>query len=564
VSHQINRRRALQGGGLLAASLFLAACGGGTPSPVLRAPGEGLGRNDINPKPRDQVRDGGDLLWPIDELPQNLNNNQFDGGSGYVSTVIGPVIASPIMATADGELAPNPDYLTSMRLTSTSPQVVTYTIHPQATWSDRTPITWRDFEAQWKALNGTNPAFLVASTVGYDVIGSVTRGADDKEAVVTYARPLGEWNTLFSPLYPASTNSDPAVFNTGWLNKIPVSAGPFKLDSIDQVAKSATFSRDPRWWGTPAKLDRIIIKQYERTALADALANKEIDFYPIGSSVDLFRRAQSIPDVVVRQSPERLYSHVTFNGAPGSILSDLPVRQAIAKAINREAMATRLLGQITPQPVPLGNTMYPIGTKEYRDNSAALTYDQAAANQMLDAAGWTRPSPGATRTKNGRPLALRLLGDTGNPVNDLINKTLLDQLGQVGATVSITTLDATQWQTALRGGDFDMVGFAWQIGTAPFVGSRGLYENPAGGNVRQNYGRIFSQQILDLFNEGTVELDDVKRAELGNQVDRLIWQEAHHLPLYATPGAYAVRSTLANFGASGFADTDYVNAGFVK
>jgi peptide/nickel transport system substrate-binding protein len=60
-----------------------------------------------------------------------------------------------------------------------------------------------------------------------------------------------------------------------------------------------------------------------------------------------------------------------------------------------------------------------------------------------------------------------------------------------------------------------------------------------------------------------VELDDAKRADLGNNIDRLIWQEAHHLPLYATPGTYAVRSTLANFGASGFADTDLTSAGFM-
>jgi peptide/nickel transport system substrate-binding protein len=34
--------------------------------------------------------------------------------------------------------------------------------------------------------------------------------------------------------------------------------------------------------------------------------------------------------------------------------------------------------------------------------------------------------------------------------------------------------------------------------------------------------------------------------------------------LYPRPGAVAVRSNLANFGAFGFADWDYINAGFVK
>jgi peptide/nickel transport system substrate-binding protein len=267
--------------------------------------------------------------------------------------------------------------------------------------------------------------------------------------------------------------------------------------------------------------------------------------------------------VVIRQSPERLYSHVTFNGAPGAILADPAVRRAVARGIDRTAIAARLLGQITPRPMPLGNTMYSLGTPEYRDNSAALTHDPAEANRALDAAGWLRPSPTATRVKAGRPLRLRLLGSAQNPVDEQTDKTLQDQLARLGVAVDIDVRGAQPWEVALHQGDFDLVGFAWQQGTAPFLGSRGLYENPAGGNVRQNYGRVFDQRILDLFDRGTGELDDARRAELGNEVDRLIWAEAHHLPLYATPGAYAVRSTLANFGASGFADPNLLDAGFV-
>jgi peptide/nickel transport system substrate-binding protein len=51
---------------------------------------------------------------------------------------------------------------------------------------------------------------------------------------------------------------------------------------------------------------------------------------------------------------------------------------------------------------------------------------------------------------------------------------------------------------------------------------------------------------------------------MGNQIDRLLWQEAHSVVLYARPGVVAVRANLANFGASGFADPDYIDAGFTK
>jgi peptide/nickel transport system substrate-binding protein len=564
VSHQINRRRALQGGGLLAASLFLAACGGGGTAGQLRNPSQNAGHNDINPMPREQVRDGGDLRYPLDYMVTNFNNNQFDGADVVGMLVLSALLPGPFSSMANGELTPNPDYLLSAELTSTSPQVVRYTIHPKATWSNGTPITWLDFEGQFKALKGANPAFQVASTIGYSDMASVARGVDDKQAVVTYARPFAEWKGLFSPLYPASTNSDPAMFNSGWVNKIPVTAGPFKLDAIDLTAQTVTLSRDPKWWGQPAKLDRIIFKVYERTALADSLANNEIDFYPIGSSIDLFRRAQSIPGVVVRQSTERLYSQITFNGAPGARLADVKLRQAVAKGIDRAALTTRLIGQIVPGATPQGSHVYPIGTPEYRDNSAVVAFDQAACNRELDALGWLRPSPDAPRAKGGQPLRLRLVGDTSNPISDLILKSVQDQLGQVGVTLDLVVLDSNQKNTAIKSGDFDLIGFQWQLGSTPFSGGRGLYVEPKGNDVQQNYGRIYSPEIIELFNQGTAELDDTKRAEIGNRADQLIWQEVHHLPTYPSTGAYAVRSTLANFGASGFADTDYVNAGFVK
>jgi peptide/nickel transport system substrate-binding protein len=66
-----------------------------------------------------------------------------------------------------------------------------------------------------------------------------------------------------------------------------------------------------------------------------------------------------------------------------------------------------------------------------------------------------------------------------------------------------------------------------------------------------------------VFAQGIAEPDKARRAAIGNQIDRLIWQEAHSVILYAWPAAVAVRANLANFGAFGFADADYLNAGFV-
>ncbi|GAA2886993.1 hypothetical protein GCM10020220_091500 [Nonomuraea rubra] len=52
--------------------------------------------------------------------------------------------------------------------------------------SDGKPITWADYQAQWQALSGRDPAFHIVSSTGYQDIEKVARGKDDHEVVVTF------------------------------------------------------------------------------------------------------------------------------------------------------------------------------------------------------------------------------------------------------------------------------------------------------------------------------------------------------------------------------------------
>jgi peptide/nickel transport system substrate-binding protein len=556
----INRRRALRGGGLLAASALLAACGG-RGGAGLAPSTQAVGSTDVNPRPRAMVRDGGALRLPLTGLPNNFNNVELDGATTDVFDISRAVLPYPFIGTADGGIRLNPDFLTSAELTSASPQVVTYTINPKATWSDGTPITWSDFAACWKSQNGSNPAYQVASTAGYTDITSVARGVDDRQAVVTFGIPFAEWQALFDPFLPASLTSTPEAFNTAWKYTIPVSAGPFTVASVDQTGQTITLKRDPRWWGTPAKLDQIIYRVIDPSAEADALANNELDYYEIASSVDMLHRARNTPGAVIRNAPSRLYNCVILNGSPGAPLADRDLRRAVFQGIDRAAITHRMIGTIVPDAQPDGNHIYPPGTKQYRDNSDALPFDQAEASQALDRLGWVRT--GAGRQKDGKPLTLRvtlLNADT----NTQVAKTVQNQLGQIGVTAVLQSYPGNQVVPTMTTGNFDLAVSTWEGTTTPLSSSVGIYQTPIGNNVRQNYGRIASPQIDALFAKAITELDDARRADLGNQIDRLIWQEAHTIVTYARPGAVAVRSHLANFGASGFADTDYINAGFLK
>jgi peptide/nickel transport system substrate-binding protein len=545
-------------------ALALTACGGGPGggggAPVVAPDQQQQGQNEINPVPRDQIPDGGDLRWPLDQLPDNFNRNQVDGTLGVNGEVMSALMPGAHRTLPDATVEVDTDYFTSIELTSSEPQTITYTIRPEAMWDDGTPITWHDLQAQWQAMNGGNPAFQASSTTGYEDIASVERGVDDKQAVVTFARVFSEWRSLFSPIYPVSTNTDPAVFNTGWINAVPTSAGPFRFESIDTTAQTITLVRNDEWWADRAKLDRIIFRVVERGALADALANNEIDWYAIGSDVNLFARAQNIPGAEIRQAVEPRYNHITFGGAPGAPLADPTLRRAVAQAIDRQAIARALIGQIVPETTPLGNYIYVQGSRNYVDHSQVVAFDPAASAAALDQLGWTSPGAGQVRTNNGRPLNLRLVTDAGNPITERITALIRSQLGAAGIGVELVQAAAGDFfDQYVTPGNFDMVTFGWEGTPFPVTSTRNVYTTTG----EQNYGRISTPEIDALYDQAIRELDDARRDELGQQIDQLLWQEMPQLPLYQSTGAYAVRGTLANYGAHGFASVDYADIGFV-
>src|SRR4051794_1855262 len=211
-------------------------------------------KNDVNAVAYDQVPSGGTLRWAIDSFPPNFNINEVDGNDINISNIMQATLPQIWHFDAGGNPILNTDVVDKAEQTSTSPQTIHYHVNPKAVWSDGSQITYKDFVGLWNALNGTNKAFQPASTNGYQDIASVTKGDTDQDAVVTFKTAYPDWKSLFSPLMPASLNASPTAFNKSWVSSPNVSAGPFKIDSIDKTAKTITLVHNDKWWGRPAKL----------------------------------------------------------------------------------------------------------------------------------------------------------------------------------------------------------------------------------------------------------------------------------------------------------------------
>lgn len=548
----------------VSAVLLLSACGSAEPSTVRDAADvdKSAVAQDINPHDLADLQDGGELRIPVDALPTNYNPIQINGARLVTWQLSEAILPSVHLDAADGGHDLNTAFFDSAELTSEDPQVVTYKINDDAVWSNGRPLTWEDLASQVNALSGDDEAFEGYSTVGYSDVASVERGDTDKEAVLTFRNTFAEWEGLFNLLLPLELTSDPEEFNTGWMNAPAITSGPFQVERIDETAKAIVLARNPDWWAGTPPLDRVIFRALDASARADELANGGIDIYPIGGDVDLFTRAQNMSGVEVRTAPERRAGQLTLNGSENALLNDLRLRQAIAQAVDPQGVTDVVLGAISPGAQAVGNHILPPTDPGYEDNSAVLPHDREAAEAALDELGWVRE--GDFRVKDGERLSLRLIAQS-TPVFDTVAGVIRNQLGEAGVHVDVVSVPSDQFYDGyLLPGAFDLAVFEWTKSASPFAHDRPVFQTPEGDNFGSNFGRVVVPGIDELYDEGLAELDPDRRNEIANEIDRLAWEYAHHVPLYAESGAYAVREGLANYGARGLAHYGFAKAGWVQ
>jgi len=510
------------------------------------------------------------MKWAVDQFSTQWNYNELDGPEASTLDVVGALIPQPFKADEKANVAPDPDFISKAELTSQKPEVVTLTLNKKAKWSDGAPITEKDYETQWRALNGKNSAYQVASSTGYERVKSVTPGpgGDQYTVVVTFAKPFGEWKALFSPLYPAKYQATPKAFNTGFKNDIPVTAGPFKLQKIDKTAKTVTVVRDPKWWGTPAKLDSIVYRALEISAGINAFVNGEVDIVDVGPDPSAYKRTKGTPGSTIHEAGGPDFRHFTLNGT-SPLLKDVNVRKALALAINRSAIAKSDLTGLNWPTSTMDNHFFVPTQDGYVDTTGDLgKYNPDKAKQLLDQAGWKQS--GAFRSKGGKQLKLRFVIPTGIPTSKQEGELAQAMLKDVGVNLDITAVPSDDFfDKYVIPGNYDITPFSWLGTPFPISSNSAIYSNPVKDKkgqlqVQQNFARVGSPEIDKLLGEAEQTPDDTKARDLLNQADKMVWGEVHSLIMYQRPQITATKSTLANMGSFGFKTVVFPDIGYQK
>jgi peptide/nickel transport system substrate-binding protein len=364
----------------------------------------------------------------------------------------------------------------------------------------------------------------------------------------------------YSRLAVHEFNSSPWVFS-----------GPFMLDEWVR-GDHWTVARNERYWQGAPHLDAITARVVSgQDELVQLLRAGEID---VGEDLELYYLSELETEPLLRlfrfmddsydflgfqlgdpQDPQpRLAAGGTvLNAEHGAhpILADVRVRQAIAHAIDRQALIDKAR---FGQGLPLYANVLPSVPWAYNTDLGPRAYDLEAAGQLLDQAGWTLDEAQGVRTRRGASLKLRLHTNAGNLVRQAMADLIRQQLAQTGIEVEVVLLDWYAFLDVLYGQTFDMVLLSVsELGTNPDdlrlwsaasdVPRRGEVPFPSQGH---NFGSYYNPELEGWLRSARAapgcDLD--QRAVLYRQVQATLFEEQPYVWIDVPRTVVALQSRL--------------------
>ncbi len=336
---------------------------------------------------------------------------------------------------------------------------ITWKLLPGLMWSDGTPVTAADAVFTWEYC--THPEGGCAQATKYEGVTSV-EALDDATVKVTFSGPKPNPYTAFvgslSPVLQKAQFSaclGAAAPTCTDANNMPIGTGPFTVTGFtvnDTVSMAANPNyRDP---AKPAFATAVIKGGGDAEGSARAVMETgEFDYawntqIPPDSQAAMSAAGKGKFVVAFGTLVERLEMNTTDPSPdlpegerstakhPHPILSDIKVRTALSKAIDRSILVEVGYGA---GGAPTCNVI-PAPEAWASDNTGCIAQDMEGAKALLDEAGWTDSDGDGIRDKDGKKLSI-LYQSTVNPIRQDFQALIKDWWTELGVEVELKAID---------------------------------------------------------------------------------------------------------------------------
>jgi len=329
---------------------------------------------------------------------------------------------------------------------------------------------------------------------------------------------------LAQPFTPAIANLTVPILRAGTGDdaaRRPIGTGPFRLARY-RKDEDLLLTRFEQYFEGPAGPGsvRLRIIPSETSRLLELLTGG-VDMVVNDLPPDGVARMRRTPGFRVVSKPGRNAVYMAFNLAD-PIVGDTRVREAIACAIDREAVVRHLLrGGAT-----LATGLLPPGHWAYNPDVERAPHDTARAGRLLDAAG--HPDPDGP----GREVRFRV--EYKAPSSDLARQqaaVLQAQLAEVGIGVDIRTYEWATFYEDLKAGRFQIVVSNWTDLSDPDVYRLRFHSAalPPAGLNRGGYRNRAADLLIDA---GATATDAAARREIYGRLQAILAVDRPYIVLW--------------------------------
>lgn len=450
---------------------------------------------------------------------------------------------SGLMKT-DGSGKLVPDLADSYEI-SPDGKTYTFTLRDNLAWHDGTPLTAQDVVSTVGYIK--NPAWQSPHASQFKNV--TVESPDAKTVSFTLAEPFAPFLAMLTVgILPSHLWNEilPENAARAELNIKPVGNGPFKFKNFTQdkngLIHTYALERFDRYHADRPHMDGFTFRYYpDMQAAHEALLKHQVDgisFLPLEYR-DTAKSLRSISSYTLRM-PQ--YTAVFFNQKRNAALKSKEVRQALAAAIDRSAVLTETLhedGVIVNGPILSGFVGFHPDIKK-------VSYDAAAAGQLLDQAGWKLADDGIRKKQitNDKketdlvPLALTII-TSDSKENQAAAEAVKRGWSALGVQVTVDAVPASRIQKDnIRTREYDALLYGEIAGADPDPFPFWHSSQSEGSGL--NLAGWSNRRADELLEKARVSTDTAARETMYKEFQDLLADDTPAIFLYSPTYTYVV------------------------
>lgn len=413
---------------------------------------------------------------------------------------------------------------------------LTVTLPKNALFSNGDPLNAQAFKDAWMRYKTISPYNL-----DFEMLEDI-QVIDEQTAEVVFSDPP-------SAILAVLITAFGGVWNTSVAQEIgdeafavaPVASGPLMVQGFTP-GSDITFVRNPNYQTNlplfenkgPLHVETVEVRLIqEEVTLAGELETGAIDL-AINAPRSAIERWVDNPDIQLYEYLEPGYVGIAMN-LTHPYFTDLRVRQAIAKSVDRESMVKVLGATTAPQYAFINSAMFAYSPEMESFAKDLHPRDVEAASALLTEAGWTDTNEDGIVELDGEPFVVEFLVSARDTQLQQASQVLQTHLREIGIDLQIVQQDEGFIREVMSAGDYEM-GFDSILWRDPDI-----FLGVFAGSWR-NYPQYDNPEMVEALYVARRTWNPDERTAAYAELQQFWLEEVLEIPLWQRRSYVAVRS----------------------